>query len=662
MHLSMSELIAIRRFILFSTVFFATAITSYSQTAIKIDPIKGIYFGQTLPGETPVLFAPEVLQSVSVWVEATAFSPDGSLFFLAVGDSAYSSAKLYYSKCVNNVWTPFSEPTFLSGFTFSHEPVFSADGTTLTFTGKKGTGTLDLWTVRYTAQGWDTPVAMRSPINSNAKEYRGSYMADATLLFGSSRSGMMQIYKANNDTSRVPAVELVGPPISTKSYEGDPCIASDGRFLIFYSARDGKSSDLYVSFREAKGAWGTPINLGDKFNSSSDEYGAHLSTDTKYLFFTRHTSTGNSIYWVASSAIEKLNPAAQENVTIGKYRKLESKILEGEVSYLEHLPDGYGETDKQYPVVLLMNAQNTSAFANAAATIDHLSNERIPDMILIGISNTGVAEKTWACPDSSGNVTGAAKFSRFLEEDLLPEIKKSYRTNGYKILMGESNAGLLVLYGLLTRPGLFDAYVVASPMLGWCPDFFMNKTKSLFETKSALKNKLYVSYGDLDYVEVTSTIHAFEDILKNQSPTGLKAQLDLIKNCGHVPQVTLNNALLFFFSECTMTAERKQFSVQKIKAHFENISKEYGFTVWPKEGMLIDIAADLKNGKQFDKAIDLLNYLVSLYPNSAMNHYVLGVTLYEKGDIASAKESLNESIRIDSNFIRAKRLLARISK
>jgi len=306
MRLSISELIALRRFILFSALFFATAITPFSQTDIKTDPIKGIYFGQTLPGETPVPFAPEVLKSVSAWVEATAFSPDGSLFFLAVGDSTYSSAKLYYSKCVNNMWTPFSEPPFLSGFTFSHEPVFSADGTTLTFTGRKGIGTLDLWTVRHTAQGWDTPVAMPPPINSNAKEYRGSTMVDGTLFFGSSRSGMMQVYKANSDTSRVPAVELVGPPISMKSFEGDPCIAPDGRFLIFYSARDGKSSDLYVSVRDANGGWGVPINLGDKFNSSDDEYGAHMSPDKKCLFFTRQSSAGNTIYWVASSAIGNL--------------------------------------------------------------------------------------------------------------------------------------------------------------------------------------------------------------------------------------------------------------------------------------------------------------------------------------------------------------------
>jgi tetratricopeptide (TPR) repeat protein len=74
-------------------------------------PPKGAYFGQTLPGETPVRFAPEILTAISPWVEATAFSPDGTQFF---------------------VWD----------FTYSNEPVFSADGQTLMFTGKKSTGTL----------------------------------------------------------------------------------------------------------------------------------------------------------------------------------------------------------------------------------------------------------------------------------------------------------------------------------------------------------------------------------------------------------------------------------------------------------------------------------------------------------------------------------------
>ncbi len=261
------------------------------------------YFGQDLPGEKPVLFARQILSSLSVWVESTALSPDGTLFFASVGNANYSSSQLYYSKYVNNAWTPFQVAPFVSDFSFSHEPVFSVDGTSLIFTGKKGDATTDLWKVSLTNNNWGVPVALPSPINSNANEFRGSYMSNGTFYFCSNRSGMMQVYKSASPTS---PVELLGAPINNNTYEGDPCIAPDGHFLIFYSGRTGVSTDLYVSFSDGKGGWKTPINLGSNFNSSSDEYGAHLSSDGKYLFYTRHAKQSNIIYWVAISAIEKL--------------------------------------------------------------------------------------------------------------------------------------------------------------------------------------------------------------------------------------------------------------------------------------------------------------------------------------------------------------------
>lgn len=272
--------------------------------------VTGAYFGQTLPGETPVPFAPAILSVVSPWVEATAFSPDGAEFFMAVGDASYSSARLLHSRRVNGEWTPFADAPFLSDFTFSHEPVFARDGRSLTFTGRRATGSQDLWTVPYANQAWGTPVALAAPINGDRKEWRGSYQTDGTLYFGSTRSGMQQVYKAYLDATRTLVVELVGPPISTGSYEGDPCIASDGHFLVFYSARGGAAtgSDLFVSFRDGQGRWGAPIKLGAAFNTPADEYGAHLSADGKYLFFTRHRAQGNGIYWVATSAIERLAP------------------------------------------------------------------------------------------------------------------------------------------------------------------------------------------------------------------------------------------------------------------------------------------------------------------------------------------------------------------
>lgn len=352
---------------------------------------------------------------------------------------------------------------------------------------------------------------------------------------------------------------------------------------------------------------------------------------------------------------------AQEDITIGKYHKFESDVLGGEVTYLEHLPDGYENSDKEYPVIYMMNGHIISAFANSAATIDKLSSERIPDMILIGISNTGVAGKYWSCPNDTGYVKNGEIFYNFLSKELIPEIQKKYRTNGYRILAGQSNTGLYVMYNLLFYPELFNAYIVASPMFGWCPDFYLDKTKSFLQNNREINKKLYVSYGDLDYVEVLSHINEFKKILE-QSSTNLKWKLELIENSGHVPNVTLNNALLFFFSECTMNAERKKLSISEIKSHFEKLSAEYGFSVNPKDGVLFDMAYDLKNQKKYDESIEMFEYLISLYPNSATYYYVLGLTYQEKGEIELAKDNFNKSLKIDPNYNRAKTALEKLNK
>lgn len=357
----------------------------------------------------------------------------------------------------------------------------------------------------------------------------------------------------------------------------------------------------------------------------------------------------------------QINLFAQDDVSIGKYRKFESNVLEGEVTYLVHLPDGYDNSNKDYPVIYMMNGQSVSSFANAAATLDNLSNERIPDMILIGISNTGVAANYRSCPDDNGNVKMGNSFSNFLKEELIPEIKRNFRTNDYKILFGQSNTGLFVLYSFFIQSDLFDTYIVASPMFGWCPQFYADETRAFLNSNPTLNKKLYVSYGDFDYVEVLRYINDFKDILK-QSPVGLQYKVDPIENTGHVPFITLNNALLYIFSECTLNAERKKLSISEIKSHFEKLSSDYGFIVVPKAGVLFDMAIDMKNEKEFDRAIAMFKYLISLYPGSEIYHYVLGQTYQLKGDVDMAKESYIDSQKINPDFKQAKTALEKLNK
>ena len=337
---------------------------------------------------------------------------------------------------------------------------------------------------------------------------------------------------------------------------------------------------------------------------------------------------------------------AQEDIIIGKFRKFDSKILGGEVTYLEHLPDGYEKSGETYPVIFTMNGQNIPQFGNDAATLDNLANERIPDMILIGISNTGVADTYWSCPNDSGIVQGGNTFCAFLKEELIPEIDKNYRTNGYKILSGQSNSGLFVMYNLLVYPEMFNARVIASPMFGWCPDFFLNRTRSFLTNHTGINQELYISYGNLDYVQVLNPLKDFIEVL-DQSPAGSEWKVEQIDNTGHVPLSTLNNALLHFFTGCTMNAERKKLSVPEIKSYFAALSKEYGFEVYPKSGVLLDMAFDLGDENKTAQAIEIFEYLIDLNPDSEVNYYCLGRLLQKTGNIESARINYNKALKIN---------------
>lgn len=146
-----------------------------------------------------------------------------------------------------------------------------------------------------------------------------------------------------------------------------------------------------------------------------------------------------------------------------------------------------------------------------------------------------------------------------------------------------------------------------------------------------------------------------------QSPAGLEGRVELIENTGHVPFSTLNNPMLFFFSGCTMTSERENLSVSGIKAHFEGLSKEYGFTVNPKPGVLLDMAFDPGDENKTDQAIGIMNYLISLYPDSETNYYCLGRLFKKSGDIESAKANYNKALGSNPNHEPSQKALKKLN-
>jgi len=94
-------------------------------------------------------------------------------------------------------------------------------------------------------------------------------------------------------------------------WNAHPFIAPDESYLIWDDQGEkgyGKA-DLYISYRQKDGTWGTAINFGDAINTSASEAGATVTPDGKYLFFNRFISNENAgMYWVDAKIIETLRP------------------------------------------------------------------------------------------------------------------------------------------------------------------------------------------------------------------------------------------------------------------------------------------------------------------------------------------------------------------
>jgi Tol biopolymer transport system component len=280
---------------------------------------KGPYFGQRLPGEIPEIFAPEFLSARYGFVARIAFSPDGAECFFTVPDATFSHPKIYGTRKVGDTWSEPAIPAFADPRWNNLEPFFSRDGAKLYFISNRdaqpATNKKDIWVVERTSGGWSEPKRLPPPFNSDYADSYFSQAADGTAYFCSNRpngSGVMDLYRVRPGSDPAAPAENLGTPVNTKYYTLDPCIAPDKRFLVFAAVRpEGRGhTDLYMSFDDGSKGWTVPVNLGEGFNTSAEEYAPSLSPDERFLFFTRHEGKRADLYWVKTSALERFRPPA----------------------------------------------------------------------------------------------------------------------------------------------------------------------------------------------------------------------------------------------------------------------------------------------------------------------------------------------------------------
>jgi hypothetical protein len=315
-------------------------------------------------------------------------------------------------------------------------------------------------------------------------------------------------------------------------------------------------------------------------------------------------------------------------VVIGTAKLFDSAVLGGPVTYYEHLPADYATGGRNYPLVLQLDAQDTASFAVAAGTLDRLGIERTPPMILIGLANTGPAAAISPRPKDGDETAAAGVFLEFLEREFLPHLVRTYRTESYRILFGESRTGLFAVYAFLARPDLFQAFVAASPTLD-CLDV-LRKTAPSTGMAGARPASLFVFHGGFDDPDlVAGRMPALKAVLDPLSRSGLRGYVRLVERAGCVPVACLNDALLELFHDFVAPQEVRSRGVEAVDAYYRALSERYGFPIQAPEEVYFQLGMTRRSEGRLDEATAAFAALVARYPDSARGRAFLGMARRE---------------------------------
>lgn len=268
----------------------------------------GDYLGQASPGDTPVVFAREIVSDTLLQHSAPAFSPDGNEVFW--WSFYYGKKTLYFHKTmrrVNNRWTmPEISP-------FVGIPFFSPVAKRLYCCTLEDPNYFEKQ-----EDGWSEPksvgIVARFP-QIKMVEFP-SISRNGTLYFNGYAEGFkfnIAIYRSELINGEYAKPELLPSHINIPGdgmLNQTPYIAPDESYLIYCSRSFtpvDDEGDLFICFRRPDGSWTDRIKLDESINTKGMERFPFVSPDGKYFFFNRYDPVyDEDVYWMSAGFIDSL--------------------------------------------------------------------------------------------------------------------------------------------------------------------------------------------------------------------------------------------------------------------------------------------------------------------------------------------------------------------
>lgn len=266
-----------------------------------------LYLDEKLPGKTPAVFAPSIVNTDSIEIN-TVFNPSFTeLFFTRIINDRFI---IHHSELVNGKWT-LPEPIEMFADkereSVAIDPSITTDGNTMYFLGispedRANKSKPDIYKSEKIDGKWQLASKVGYPISTD--EYAESYpvvVADGSLYFTSDRPGSLgkrDIFRAQYlGDGKFDTPKNIGPEVNSEKSERSTYVASDESFLITGNTYTDERG-FAVSFKK-KGKWQKPVyfDLGESLKEDWIYFCPYMTPDNKYFFFSKRYSDPPKSGW-----------------------------------------------------------------------------------------------------------------------------------------------------------------------------------------------------------------------------------------------------------------------------------------------------------------------------------------------------------------------------
>jgi uncharacterized protein len=212
-------------------------------------------------------------------------------------------------------------------------------------------------------------------------------------------------------------------------------------------------------------------------------------------------------------------------LVIGETFIINSKIMGEKRRINVYMPPGYSKSrDIRLPVLYMPDGGMAEDFLHVAGLVQvSTGNGTMRPFLLVGIENTQRRRDMTGPTENpedkkiAPRVGGSEAFRNFIRKELMPQVKRRYRTTNETAIVGESLAGLFVVETFFLEPDLFDTYIALDPSLWWNNQKLIKGAPESLRAWSGLKKRLY--FASSDEKGIAGNAQRFAEILGKDAPS-----------------------------------------------------------------------------------------------------------------------------------------------